>query len=169
MRIQAVWLPIPPRAASGSARSPSLSLPPAVSCGPDHFCVIARGLALESFSPFPTLLGSEAQPSPAQGRSCDLGLCTVGAALPLHSAVHPGEPPGAEERGPPGPAIWKPLDRAPVEGGLSPHPCLVPERVAHMLPASRPQAPQEEAAVLMGVADGLGLTLPSSSRSWPDS
>lgn len=91
--------------------------------------MVARGLALESFGPFPTLLGSEAQPSPAQGRSCDLGLCTVGAPLPLHSAVHSGEPPGAEGRGPPGPAIWKPLDRAPVEGGLSPHPCLVPERV----------------------------------------
>ena len=50
--------------------------------------------------------------------------------MPLHSAVHSGEPPGAEGRGPPGPAIWKPLDWAPVERGLSPHPCLVPERVA---------------------------------------
>lgn len=50
--------------------------------------------------------------------------------MPLHSVVHSGEPPGAEGRGPPGPAIWKPLDRAPVERGLSPDPSLVPERVA---------------------------------------
>ena len=38
-----------------------------------------------------------------------------------------------------------------------------------MLPASKPQAPQEETAMLMGIVDGPGLTLASSSRSWPDS
>ena len=77
-----------------------------------------------------TSLGAHAAPSPAQGRSCELGLCTVGAPLLLHSAIHSGEPLGAEGRGPPDPAIWKPLDQAPVEQGLSPYPCLVPERVA---------------------------------------
>lgn len=59
-----------------------------------YFCV-AGGASHLTLWPFLSTVGSD---GPAWGRTCDLGLCPVGALLALHSMNHADEPPGAVER-----------------------------------------------------------------------